>query len=269
MKITHDFHIHTNLSVCAVESATVANYVERSRAWGLTKVGFADHFWDEKVGYCPNDFYKPQNWEHVRTLKEELAALKPDDLQFYFGCEAEYDPVNHGVGITEETAEKLDFLIVPNSHTHMMMPRELYQPYEKHVDFMVQAHKDIIESPVSKYITAMAHPFSAVCCPYDNGVLIDMISDDCFKRLFDRTAEKGIAVEINTDIIQHRLQHKPSEALEDFPHMRMFRLAKECGCKFIFGSDDHSAKKTDLYDNADRVATLLGLKEEDLAEIAR
>ena len=265
MKITHDFHIHTNLSLCAVETATVANYIERSRKMGLTKLGFADHFWDETVGYCLNDFYKPQNWEHVQVLRAELEALKPDDLQFYFGCEAEYDPVNRGVGITEETAEKFDFMIVPNSHTHMVMPRELYQPYEKHIDFMIQAYKDIIESPVSKYITAMAHPFEAVCCPYDNQILINMISDDCFKRLFDRTAEKGIAVEINVAGMQRMSQEQVAECAQ----MRMFRLAKECGCKMIFGSDDHAAVQPDVYKHTDFVANLLGLKEENMAEITR
>lgn len=265
MKITHDFHIHTNLSVCAVESATVVNYIERSRKMGLTKLGFADHFWDPAVGYCPNDFYKPQNWEHVQTLKAELEALKTEDLKFYFGCEAEYDPVNHGVGITEETAEKFDFMIVPNSHTHMMMPRELYHPYEKHVDFMVQAYKDIIESPVSKYITAMAHPFEAVCCPYDNSILINMISDDCFKYLFDRTAEKNIAVEINVA----GMQRMSPEQVAECAQMRMFRLAKECGCKLIFGSDDHAAVQPDAYKHADLVANLLGLKDDDMAEITK
>ena len=77
------------------------------------------------------------------------------------------------------------------------MPRDCFEPYQKHVDYMIQAYLDIINSKVNKYITAVAHPFEAVCCPYDNEILINMISDDTFKRLFDETAEKGIAFEIN------------------------------------------------------------------------
>ena len=265
MKITHDYHIHTNLSLCATETATVANYIKRARVLGLTQLGFANHFWDEKVGHCPNGFYRKQNWEHVRVLKDELETLQADDIQVYFGCEAEYDPVNHGVAITEERAEQFDFIIVPNSHTHIVMPKELYQPYQKHVDFMVQAYREIIESPVSRFITAIAHPFEAVCCPYDKNILIQIITDDCLKRLFDRTAVKGIAVEVNMS----GMQHMSHEELVDCAQMRMFRLAKECGCKLIFGSDDHSCKSPDIYKNVDYVAKLLGLQEEDLKRIAK
>ena len=44
MKITHDFHIHTHLSVCAKDSATVEHYAEVAKNLGLKKLGFADHF---------------------------------------------------------------------------------------------------------------------------------------------------------------------------------------------------------------------------------
>jgi len=44
--------------------------------------------------------------------------------------------------------------------------------------------------------------------------------------------------------------------------------AKQQGCKFLFGSDSHSAGSHQFYGNADFVAELLGLAEEDLAPIA-
>ena len=111
----------------------------------------------------------------------------------------------------------------------------------------------------------MAHPFEAVCCPYDNSILINMISDDCFRRLFERTAEKNIAIEINVA----GMQRMSPEEVAECAQMRLFRLAKECGCKLIFGSDDHTAVHHDVYKHADYVANILGLKEEDMAEIAR
>jgi histidinol phosphatase-like PHP family hydrolase len=49
----------------------------------------------------------------------------------------------------------------------------------------------------------------------------------------------------------------------------MFMLAKECGCKFIFGSDAHDSKQHDFYENAQVIADVLGLKETDLADICR
>ena len=264
MRIEHDFHLHTNLSVCAAREVTAADYVANARRLGLKKIGFSDHFWDAAIDGA-NKFYQPQNYEHIIQLKPELEALRCDDIQFYFGCETEYDPWRRGVAITEETAEKLDFLLVPNSHTHMMMPKDCYEPYQKHADFMIKALYDILESPVSRYITAIAHPFEAVACPYPNGILIDLIPDDDFRRVLDVMAKKGIAFEINVS----SMQKKNHDEIERASQMRLFRLAKEQGCKFLFGSDSHRAASHDFFGNADFVAGLLELKNDDIAPIAR
>lgn len=264
MKILHDFHIHTDLSVCARESATLENYLAIADRLGLTKLGFANHFWDERIEGA-NGFYKPQNFEHLCRLKPALEAAKAPGRTLYFGCETEYDPFHHGVAVTEERAEQFDFIIVPNSHTHMMMPKEYYEPHERHLNFMVQAYEEILDSPVSRYITAMAHPFEAVCCPYDNKILLRMMSGDLMKRLFDKTAERGIAVEINVA----SMQKKTHEEIERMPQIGLFAAAKECGCKFLFGSDAHTNLSHDHYGSAEFVAELLGLTEEDLADIAR
>ena len=263
MKITSDFHIHTRRSLCAPQNAAnnAADYVAYAKRIGLTKIGFADHFWDASFPGA-NDFYKPQDFSHIATIREELDALRGEGISLFFGAEAEYDPYRHGVALSEEAAEQLDFVIVPNSHTHMMMPKKLYSPYEKHAEFMVNAFCEILESPVARYVTAIAHPFEAVCCPYDRGILINLISDDTFRRLFDRAAERNIAVELNISCLH---------GCFDEGRMRMFALAKECGCRFTFGSDDHApnGEGHDYRGDAEHIAALLGLTEDDLAPITK
>lgn len=275
MKIQHDFHVHTKRSLCADQEVTVKDYLEVMRKNGISKVGFSDHFWAgtpiEKISEDKDvrEFYTIQNFAHVKTIREEIAALSEEDkdgMKIYFGCECEYDPYVGDLAITEEYAEQFEFVIVPNSHTHMMMPKTFYQPYEKHKEFMIEAYMNVIHSPLSRYVTSMAHPFEAVCCPYDNRILMDMITDDEFRRMFSATAEKGIAVEINIAGIRE----KTPEEIADDPVIRMYRLAKECGCKFTFGSDSH---RTGLYDTyscrADLVAGILKLREADLHPLVR
>lgn len=264
MKITHDLHVHTNLSVCAKETATPEHYLKMAKENGITKMGFANHFWDDVIPGA-NDFYKPQNYAHLCELKPHLELFRKEGIEVLFGCEGEYDPIRRDAAITPECAEQFDFIILPNSHTHMMMPKEFYNPYEKHAEFMIQAYEDMINGSISRYITAMAHPFEAVCCPYDNSILISMISDDRYKKLFHQTAEKGIAIEINL----HAMVGKSYEEIAAMPRMRIFRLAKECGCKFTFGSDSHGDPKHHEFFHAETVADMLGLKENDLAPIAR
>ena len=114
----------------------------------------------------------------------------------------------------------------------------------------------------------MAHPFEAVACPYDRWILTDMIPDDRYRRLFAKTAEKGIAVEINGSCFIEHAKTSPEE-IRNSSSMRVFRLAKEEGCKFIFGSDAHSVSYYGFYGSMDIIADLLGLTEDDLAPIAR
>ncbi len=259
MKIDHDFHIHTNLSLCANDDATVEYYIKRAEEIGLKKIGFANHFWDEKIEGA-NGFYEPQNLNHLLKLKEDLKKFESNNVKTFFGCEVEFHP-KYGVALTEKTAQQFDFILVPNSHTHMTMDKNLCHPYEKHAKFMVEAYLKIINSDVSKYITAMAHPFEAVACPYDNQILMGLITDDQYKLIFSLTAKKNIAVEINT----HAIKNTDKNDLEKNEQLRIYKIAKSCGCKFIFGSDSHDTTTHNEYiQKAELVASALNLKEKDL-----
>ena len=154
MKVNHDFHIHTNLSLCAPDATgTVENYIESAKKHGLVKLGFANHFWGSEPGnreYFKNTkmaddrlnpiyFYDVQNFEHVMQLLPELKAVDEDNIKVYFGAECEYDPFKKSIAVTWEQVEAFDFIIVPNSHTHVTMPQSFYEPYEKHIEFMFDA----------------------------------------------------------------------------------------------------------------------------------
>ena len=63
---------------------------------------------------------------------------------------------------------------------------------------------------------------------------------------------------------------KSYEEIAEAAHIRMFRLAKECGCKFIFGSDAHSTNEHKSYEKLTGIfVELLGLKEDDILSIAK
>ena len=262
MKISHDIHIHTNLSVCAKPAATFDMYAEAAKENGLTVIGFADHLWDDTYEHVCRGFYKSQNVEHVLKLRQDIKPL--DGIDVYLGCEAEYDPLIKGVALSPENAEKFDFVIVPVSHTHMIMPKDLYEPIDKHKDFMLEAWRQVLNCDVTKYVTAMAHPFQPVCCPYGWESMVEHITDDEYKYAFDMAAEKNVAVEINVS----GLRWKCNENIERSPLMRMFRIAKDCGCKFSFGSDSHNVGGHDGYiRSTEHISNLLNLCEDDIVKL--
>lgn len=270
MRIDHDFHIHTTISLCARDpSATVENYVRLAKKNGIKKLGFSNHMWDSAILGASERFYRPQNYEHLALLRPEIDQFNHQDgIQIYFGCEAEYDPIRKDVALTEEIAKQFDYILVPNSHTHMMMPKEYYEPKKRHAEFMLEAFRNVVTGSLAKYITAMAHPFSAVCCPYDRGLLYLLISDEQYAEVFTLARQADIAIELNTSGYMHC---SLSEIFDD-PSIAMFRIAKECGCKFIFGSDAHSTAPGEVQDHwwiAYVLAQALDLREDDLAQIAR
>ena len=267
MKITSDLHIHTRLSSCAKPEATVAYYMDKAREMGFKTLGFTDHLWDSAIPNA-NKFYAPQDFAHISEIKAELEAADKTGIdRILFGAEGEYDPWRHGVALTPAVAEQLEVLLVPNSHTHMMMPKDYYEPPRRHAEFMLEAFYDIVNSEVAPYITAIPHPFAAVCCSkyYPASVPISLITDDEFKACFALAARKGIAMEINPAYFCN----KTIEELNEHQMIRMLRIAKAEGCLFTVGRDSHSQTGHTGFEAIYPTIEVLGLTEDDLHPLAR
>lgn len=265
MLIKHDFHIHTNLSLCADKSASLDMYVSKAKELSLDKIAITNHVWDntvckwEHIEDGKREFYTVQNVDYILTAKDEIKKYYSDDLEILFGCEAEYCFEKRKPAISVEAAEQMDVLLVPNSHTHLAMPKSFYEPHKKHIEFMVEAFMNTVNSDVAKYVTAIPHPFMAVACPYDNRTLLNEITDDDFKRCFDAAAQKGIALELNPNFLKSK---SLKEAYNDLI-FRMYRIGKECGCKFTVGTDAHSEKGYDNFEKIYIMTSLLELTTED------
>lgn len=271
MEILYDLHAHTHLSVCGDDSATIENYVASAKKHGLKLIGIADHMWDKEIAFTDSmrrsrasgggdavvNWYKAQSIEHCREVLKEIEAADTENTKFIFGGEVDYCP-GVGAAITAKHAEELDFMIVPNSHTHHIMDAACYEPYEKHADFMLKATMEICTAETAKYVTSLAHPFDAVCCPYSVDFIIDEISDAQLGEVFSAAAENGIAAEINGASFAN---------IGDIKNSGLFRVlaaAKTAGCRFTFGSDSHSDGQQDAISLCSTVADLLGLTENDM-----
>jgi len=263
MFINHDLHIHTHFSPCADASATAKHYISKARELGLQKIAFTDHMWDDAVP-CTVPDYKKLTYEYVSGFKEEVAREDATGIHILYGCETELDK-DGNIGVGEEVASQLDILIVPQSHTHLTMPKELYEPYRRHADYMLDRFYDIVESPLREYITTIPHPFDAVACPYDNREIIRTISDKEFSDCFRAAKDQNIAIEINAGAF-HRCS--VAEIATD-PMIHMLRLAKDAGCKFVFGSDSHNDTGHDRFFKNYVVATILELTDADIADFAK
>ena len=264
MKNMHDLHLHSHLSRCAEANATIENYIEAATTYGIGTIGIADHVWDPAIeGARP--WYQKQPITHVLQIKDEIANTDTKGIKVLFGCEAEYSYEHRCVAMTEEGASVFDFILAPNSHTQIHMPQEFYEPHQKHADYMLMAFMDIVTGKLSKYITAVPHPFRAVGCPYDNRILMAMITDKQYEECFMAAAENEVALEINP----FRYLNMSSEETRNDETIRLYQIAKKCGCKFTLGTDAHQKITYDYYPKTDEVFEIIGITEDDFPDFLK
>ena len=264
MKFTvdHDYHIHSQLSSCSRHPEQTAERILRyAKENGLSRIVITDHYWDSTVPGA-SKWYEPQNFEHISRW---LPLPQADGVEFLFGCETDMDKFMT-VGIPRERFDDFDFIILPTTHMHMKgftIAEEDYCVDERVAQLWVERFEALLEKDLPFHKLGVAH----LACSLMNKTsreaylhMLDLIPTEDMERLFTKAARLGCGIEINVDF-------KPEEADRV---LRMFRIAKACGCKFYFGGDAHGPDQfEDFLENGKRVVELLELDENDKFHIGK
>jgi histidinol phosphatase-like PHP family hydrolase len=87
--------------------------------------------------------------------------------------------------------------------------------------------------------------------------VLRFIPENEMKALFIRAAKLGVGIELNADDM--RFSKCEADVI-----LRIYKIAKDCGCKFYCGSDAHHPKSFESAKKIfDRAITLLELTEDD------
>ena len=264
MKITSDVHIHTGLSSCAEREATFQGYVEKAKETGLKVLGFADHLWDSAVPGASN-WYAPQNVEHVLKLKEQLPASRElDGIKLLFGCETEF-AYGGKLCLAEENFEHFDFVLVPHSHTHMKLvaPPETIVDEKAHAKLLMESFMLLVTHPLAKRMMSVAHPFVAGTRHNIYNLVQSYIPDSYLYEAFAAAKESGIAIEMNGSC----LIYMPSEQIPTCEYVRIYSIAKECGCKFTYGSDSHGINNARKLEEVERFLDICKITDDDMLTV--
>lgn len=258
-KFDHDFHIHSQLSLCSSDPEQnkdrIFQYAKDNK---LNSICVTDHFWDDNVDGATN-WYKIQNFEHLSEIKP---LPSDDEVRFMFGCETDFTK-DFILGISDKTFDLFDFVIIPTTHMHMVgfvIPEEAANSNELRAELWVKRLDELLSRPLPFHKIGIAH----LTCPLFNNTshenylqTLDLLPASDLERIFSVCAEKGVGIELNmTD-----MSFEDSEA----DHvLRMYRIAKNCGCKFYCGSDTHHPEKfARAADVFNRAISLLDLSETD------
>ena len=261
----HDLHIHSYLSGCSDDpEQNPQRMLQYAKEFGLKQLCITDHFWDEKVPGAENSYLKGQGVAHISRIKPLPQA---DGIEFLFGCETDMDQ-NMQLGVSKETMDLLDFIVIPTTHMHMVgfVISEEDCTIEGKARVWVERLEALLAKDLPFHKIGIAH---LTCSLIDSSSrenyikVLNLLREEDLYRVFKKAAEVGCGIELNSDDM--RLRPGEEEAI-----LRIYRIAKECGCKFYGGSDAHHPATLDaakaIYE---RAIDLLELDENDKFHIIK
>ena len=258
-RVDHDMHIHSQLSACSSDpEQNVQNILQYALDNQLNTIVLTDHYWDNTVPGASN-WYKPQDFDWISKSKP---LPQHESCRFLFGCETDMDRFGV-IGVPESRFDDFDFIIIPTTHLHMPGFTRLEEDsdtVEKRAKVFIRRFEQFLGQNVPYHKIGLAHITCPLIMPKDDDYVrvLDCVSDQTFAELFAGCAEKGCGVEINVP-----LRQLTDEAIRE-SCLRPYRIAKEQGCKFYFGSDCHHLKDFEGVCDKFRLAVdILGLTEEN------
>ena len=252
------------LSQCSSNpEQTAENILKYAKERGFTSIALTDHFWDEAV---PGASRWYDTYHKYSDISKALPLPSDPEVEFLFGCEVDMDK-NGVIGISKEKYDLFDFIIVPTTHMHMKgftIEDSAYGDPDALARLWVERFDTLLKSDLPFGKVGIAH-LTTRCIAVDNDMHLEVVrrvpTEEMY-RLFTEAARLGLGIELNGEDMS--FAKKDADTV-----LRPYRIAKECGCKFYYGSDAHNPRAFDVYKNFDRAIDLLGLTENDKFHIKK
>ena len=253
--IDHDLHCHSFLSSCSSDpEQTPRAILDHAIACGYTVQCVTDHLWDNLVP-DPSGWYAPQDVEHV---SKNLPLPQDDRVKMVFGCETEYCG-GKKLGLDPRHYDTFDFIVIPPNHFHMkgFVRPERVDTEQKAADLLVERLEELTLIDLPWHKVGIAHMVCGlIFSEGDERLVYELVDEARFRAVMRKLAALGAGIEINLASF-----HDGWTADAD-KYLRLYRFAKEEGCKFYLASDAHHIRELDLVPRrAPEVISRLGLDE--------
>ena len=253
-----DLHIHSQISTCSRDpeqnNERILQYAVDNN---LTTICLADHHWDSDVEGA-DMWYAPQNYEHIAQAKP---LPQKEGIRFLWGCETELDK-HLTLGLSKEKFDRFDFIIIPTTHLHMKgmtISEEDAATPEGRAKVWLQRLDAVLNMDLPFKKVGIPHLTTGLIAPTREDFLkaLNLLPTEELERLFTKAAKLGVGIELNASGMNF-----PDEEADTI--LRIYRIAKQCGCKFYCGSDAHHPARFETTKALlERVIEMLDLTEDD------
>ncbi len=256
----HDLHIHSFLSACSRNpEQNPKTMVEYAKKNGLRQICVTDHFWDEAQGSGAPCYAAENLFEKAKALGD---LPKEPEINFLFGVETELDR-NMKLGLHRDHFDAVDFAVIPTTHLNMMglaLNKQEGSSTQSRANLWLKRLAAVLSMDLPFHKVGIAHLTCSTMAYWSRETELEIyrkIPEYEMWQLMKAAAEVGVGIEINACSMNYRPE-------EEDEILKIYRIAKECGCKFYCGSDAHQPRELNgakaLFEKAiDR----LDLKEEE------
>lgn len=256
--LDNDMHIHSGLSLCSKDpEQTPERILQYAKDNGITTLVLTDHYWDESIPDVTN-FYTVQNFPWICQAKP---LPQCEGIRFLFGAETDIDK-NMRLGLPKEKFDDFDFVVIPTTHLHMKnftITEEDASTVEGRAKVWIKKLEALLNMDIPFHKVGIAHLTCGLIAPTREEYLqvLDLLPTEKLTELFTKCANLGAGIELNS----YDMKFKEEEA---DTVLRIYRIAKSCGCKFYMGSDAHHPEALDYAPTSfNRAIDVLGLTEDD------
>lgn len=191
----------------------------------------------------------PEVKEYRKLLKEKVSSAFPE--------------------LNEQLAKKM-VNAIGNNDIEVLCGISTESIYKYHADFMITSFHQLMNNPefikLAKTVpTSVAHPFHP--CGFNGEArcaIQNMVSDEDYISCLEEAKKLGVYIEVNTGAVTQTADNYANDGA-----IRIFKLAKQVGCQFTFGTDSHSLAGLNAIRKGDDISEICGITESDLAEYVR
>ena len=256
--VTQDLHVHSSLSKCGSVEATVENMLKAAEKQGLKTIGFSDHCWAKELPGV-SSWYSGQDIDHVQKIREGIPA-DVKGVNILVGCETEY--IGGGIsGMNRELSQCFDFVWLPANHFHQkgfVVPEDLGAGGPAAVSELL--YRRFMEAVNLGFGNGIVHPFVPMGFLEWEADILNGISHAMYENCFRSASQANLSIEIHT----HAVTCDTCIASNGFSsiYLAIYTIARECGCKFTFGTDAHHPDRLSGYERMGKFAESCGINRE-------
>jgi histidinol phosphatase-like PHP family hydrolase len=160
------------------------------------------------------------------------------------------------------------YVMIPANHFHMTgftVPSDLRDQGPKAVRELL--YRRFMETVELGFGTGIVHPFIPLGFMDWEKEILSGFTPARYETCFTAAASAGIGIEIQGAVLESKAD--TNERGFSNLYRDMFSAARECNCKFFFGSDAHTPEKIKkgLYDRLGQFAGLCGIDESMFLEL--